>query len=541
MKRIITIVTLLTTLVTLLPLAAQPKLIFDNDGTELLLNTYWNGAPLTLHHLDSLTRMVAGTGVGIYSICSGSDVVCYPSRHCRLYGDDHDGRIPHGSNTALYNNMRTCYDNIMSIKAESGDFLRLSLQLARKYGMQPMIAFRMNDLHFADTAIACPVVWSEWWLRHPEYRIGDPSIGWHSAGAYDFACKAVRQRKVKIIAEQLHRYRNDIDWYMIDFMRFFCYFKRGEGRKHTADMTSMMRQIRKQIDRESSHRSREGRIRLAVRVAPSIKENIEQGIDLRQWIAEGLIDLVSVGIHTVVDPAQPIGKLRKELGKDLDIPLYASTDKVTYTETEPLSEGMMRGFCSAALDQGADGIYLFNYFFNDYNSGKYQLEPGGKVCRTAHPRMLSELGSRQSMEGRNKTYWLSDGKRQYGLRPNTPLPIHLKTGESQQANIYVGDHMDSIRPHRVTIFFRTRGKAKISITLNEQPMTAIPADCPTLYDRCRGLKSGEYQYAAIMPAEALKHGYNTIIFKADNTADAITIKRVELTLDYGDVETHGYF
>lgn len=78
MKRITSIATLLTVLVTVQPMVAQPKLIFDNDGTELLLNTYWNGDALTLEHLDSLTRMAAGTGVGIYSICSGSDNVCYP-------------------------------------------------------------------------------------------------------------------------------------------------------------------------------------------------------------------------------------------------------------------------------------------------------------------------------------------------------------------------------------------------------------------------------------------------------------------------------
>ncbi len=535
------IATLLSLFLVGLSAVAQPKLIFDNDGTELLLNTYWNRAPLSLEHLDSLTRMASGTDVGIYSICSGSDNVCYPSRYCRLYGDDHGGRIPHGSNTALYQNMRTCYDNMMRIKAQDGEFMRSSLQMARRHGMQPMIAFRMNDLHFADTAIACPVVWTKWWLQHPEYRIGDPSIGWHSAGAYNFAIEAVRRRKVKIIAEQLHRYRNEIDWYMIDFMRFFCYFKRGEGRKHAADMTSMMRQIRKHVERESHRRTQSGRIQLAVRVAPTLEENLEQGIDLRQWIAEGLVDLVSVGIHTVVDPAQPIAKLRSELGTELNIPLYASTDKITYTENEPLSEGMMRGFCSAALDQGANGIYLFNYFFNDYNSGNYQLEPGGQVCRIAHPRMLSELGNRQLMEGKNKTYWLSDGKRQYGLRPNTPLPIQLKGGESRPVNIYVGDHMDSIRPKEVIIFFRTRGKAHVNVALNGQSTTTMPAEYPALYDRCRNLKPGEHQYAAIVPAQALVHGNNTITLEAESGSSPITIRRVELTLNYGDVATHGYF
>lgn len=534
------IVTTIVATATWIAAAAQPNIIYDNDGTELLLNTYWNGAPLTLAHLDSLTSLAAGSQVGTYSICSGSDFVCYPSRYCRYYGDDR-GHIDHGGNTALYNNMRTCYDNLLRIEAEGGEFMRSSLQLARCHGMAAMIAYRMNDLHFADAETDCPVMWAEWWLKHPEYRIGDPSLGWHSAGAYDFAHRAVHNRKVSIIGEQLSRYRDDIDWYMLDFMRFFCYFKRGEGKRHTTEMTNMMRQIRRRVDRESARRKQPGRIKLAVRVAPSLAENLEKGIDLREWLNEGLIDLVSVGTHTLIDPAQPIARMRSELGEALNTPLYASTDMMTYTENEPVSEGMMRGFCSAALDQGADGIYLFNYFFNRYVSGHYQLERGGQVCRTAHPRMLHELGSRQMLEGRNKTYWISDGKRQYGLRPNTPLPLALKGGERRDVTIYVGDHMDSIRPREVIVFFRTRGEALLSLSLNGKPMTATRADYPVLYDRCRKLAEGEHQYAVTMPTDALRHGDNTITITAPAGSTSVTLKRVELTLNYGDVETHGYF
>lgn len=546
MKRIITTI---AAMATWMGVMAQPNIIFDNDGTELLLNTYWNGAPLKLAHLDSLTRLAADSYVSTYSICSGSDNVCYPSRYCRYYGDDRGGRIPHGGNTALYRNMRTCYDNLLRIEAEGGEFMRSSLQMARRHGMQAMIAFRMNDLHFADDEVDCPVVWSEWWLSHPQYRIDDPSLGWHSAGAYDFAHRAVRNRKVSIIAEQLCRYRDDIDWYMLDFMRFFCYFKRGEGPRHTAEMTDMIRQIRRRADRESARRKQPGRIRIAVRVAPSLAENLEKGIDLRQWLDEGLIDLVSVGTHTLIDPAQPIARMRRELGEALNVPFYASTDIVTYTENEPISEGMMRGFCSAALDQGADGIYLFNYFLNHYVSGHYQLEDGGQVCRIPHPRMLHELGSRQRLEGRNKTYWLSDGKRQYGLRPNTPLPLALKGGKRSDVTIYVGDHMDSIRPREVIVFFRTRGEAmtatrteaQLCVSLNGTPMTAIRTDYPTLYDRCRRLGKDEHQYAVTMPAEALRHGDNVISFTTTPESAPVTLQRVELTLNYGNVDSHGYF
>ena len=60
----------------LLAMGAQAQrrtLIFDNDGSELLLNTYWNEQPLTLWQLDSLVDIQRDTQVGTYAICAGSD------------------------------------------------------------------------------------------------------------------------------------------------------------------------------------------------------------------------------------------------------------------------------------------------------------------------------------------------------------------------------------------------------------------------------------------------------------------------------------
>ena len=89
----------------LLAMGAQAQrrtLIFDNDGSELLLNSYWNELPLTLWQLDSLVDIQRDTQVGTYAICAGSDFFYYRSQYGRLYGDDLDGQIAHGGNEALY-------------------------------------------------------------------------------------------------------------------------------------------------------------------------------------------------------------------------------------------------------------------------------------------------------------------------------------------------------------------------------------------------------------------------------------------------------
>lgn len=93
----------------LLAMGAQAQrrtLIFDNDGSELLLNTYWNEQPLTLWQLDSLVDIQRDTQVGTYAICAGSDFFYYRSQYGRLYGDDLDGQIAHGGNEALYRTLK---------------------------------------------------------------------------------------------------------------------------------------------------------------------------------------------------------------------------------------------------------------------------------------------------------------------------------------------------------------------------------------------------------------------------------------------------
>ena len=61
------------------------------------------------------------------------------------------------------------------------------------------------------------------------YWLNDTTQGYNSGGAFDFAIKEVRDRKLAIISEQLENYADIIDGYDLDFMRFIVYFKSGTG------------------------------------------------------------------------------------------------------------------------------------------------------------------------------------------------------------------------------------------------------------------------------------------------------------------------
>lgn len=516
------------------------RIIHNNDGSDILGNQWFKLRPLTVSDVDSCVDMVANTQVTTYMICSGSDFFYYRSKYGRILGDDMNGTLNCGNDTAQYNNIHRYYLNFLNLEKSGTDLITTTLNRAKAKGMEAFITYRMNDLHFNDTIYHCPIFYSDFWIHHPQYWVNDTIQGYHSAGAFDFAHKEVRAQKLAVISEQLDKY-DMIDGLDLDFMRFCVYFKPGEGAKNAMLMTQLVRDIRKKVNEVSARRHK--KILLSARVAPTLKDNMMKGLDVREWLKEGLLDFISIGIHWRGDPAMPVQTFRKELGKDIKIPFYCSIDDGVYKPRETYSHGMFRGMCSHILSQGADGIYLFNYYFGALNSiynGKLHLEKGGQVCRVMMPQLLHELGSLKTLEGRNKIYSLSDGAIQYQMKPNSPLPLRIDSYKKEVAAIYVGDDVKKIQPKEVILFFRTDQPIFCRIKINgKYPIQEMPS-YTKLYDRELGLERKDKEYAFIIPAGAIKHGYNKIEFcSTENTS--FVVKRIEMALKYGNVQTHGYF
>ncbi len=516
------------------------RIIHNNDGSDLLRNQWFKHRPLSIADLDSCVDMVANSQVTTYMMCSGSDFFYVDSRYGHVMGNDLNGTLDCGCDTAQYRDFLKYYRNHLNLKIAGTDLIKATLTRAKAKGMEAFITYRMNDLHFNDTTTRCPILYSEFWIKHPEYWLNDTTQGYNSGGALNFAIKEVRDRKLAIISEQLDRY-DMIDGYDLDFMRFIVYFKSGTGPQNAPLMTQLIRDIRKKADEVSKRRGK--KILLSARVAPTVEENMMKGLDIRTWLKEGLLDFISIGIHWRGDPAMPVAKFRKDLGNDLNIPFYCSIDDGGYKPREFWSQGMHRGMCSYILSQGADGIYLFNYYFGEYNSvydGKLHLEEGGQVCRVMMPQMLQELGSLETLKGRNKIYALSDGVIQYQIKQNTPLPLRIMNKERKSAAIYIGDQVEELYPEEAILFFRTSRPASLLLTINGKRVNQEKTSYTKLYDRERGLEGDQKEYAFLLPANILKHGYNQIEFKSLEE-EQVNVIRTEIALKYGNVETYGYF
>jgi len=515
------------------------RLIHNNDGTDALGNIWFSKRPLKVADINAYVDMVANSQVTTYMMCSGSDFMLYRSRYGRVLGDDLNGKLDCGRDTAACSNFKKYYRNFLNLEKEGTDLISASLNRARKDGMEAFITYRMNDLHFNDTTTHCPIVYTDFWYKHPEFWLNDATPGWNAPRALDFAHREVRDHKLAIISEQLDKY-NMIDGFDLDFMRFIVYFKTGEGRKNAPLMTQLVKDIRAKVNDVSVKRGR--KILLSVRVPPTVNACLDKGLDIQEWIRMGLIDFVTIGIHWLGDPSLPVAKFRSDLGK-IDIPLYASIDDGGYRPRENFSHGMFRGMASHILSQGADGIYLFNQYFSAYitqYNKQIHLEDGGYVCRVMMPQLLQEIGSLETLQHRNKIYCLCDSSGQYGINPVSPLPLNVGEKQTAEAKIYIGDDPKKTKPEEVILFFRLNKPSAYELVVNGVKISDEKPAYAHLYDKARGLQNMDRECAFILPVSCLKQGYNKISFTSKESG-SFSVKRMEVALKYGAMETHGYF
>jgi hypothetical protein len=499
----------------------------------------FNRRLLSVADVNAYVDAYANTQVTTFMMCSGSDYPYYRSKYGRVFGDDRNGTLNCGADTAMYRNLHEYYRNHLNLEKAGTDVIQAALRRAKEKKMETFISYRMNDLHFCDTTTRCPIEYTDFWLAHPQYWLNE-DIGWKSRGALNFSFKEVREQKLNMIKEQIDKYGELIEGYDLDFMRFPTYFKKDSGIVNAPLMTDLVKSVKAKIDELSAKQGK--KVLLSVRIPPDLDFCLRKGFDVKEWIRQGLVDFVTIGIF-FNGAVIPVDKFKVQLGQP-SVPLYASTENGGFSPRQPFSHGIYRAMASHILAQGADGIYLFNYFIAEYYStyqSKLFLKDGGYVCPVIMPELLHELGSLETLRKRNKIYCMDDGSSaEWGYKPDTKLPLKLSSGERATLKLYIGDNTRKDSPEESILFLRTASPASFELSVNGIKVEAQKPEYVRLFDRAQNLRKDETVYAFIIPASCLKKGDNEVGLRS-LTDGAFTIKRVELALNYGDVKIHGYF
>ncbi|MCX6993399.1 MAG: hypothetical protein NT011_09700 [Kiritimatiellaeota bacterium] len=367
-------------------MAHRPRrIIFNNDGDDIM----FSGESKTLveEFLKKRTTALLGSQV---------DTIFYSDAQSFGYFT-HRTKVGETFMTQKFPVDGQIRENATPDLIKSGiDPLQLMVEFCRKNNLEIFWSCRMNDTHDSYTAGYGPYFFPKLKKDHPEYLVGGkdeiPPYGpWSSV---DYTRPEVRDLAFKYFEEVCQNY--DVNGIELDYFRHAMFFNSvawgGQASPAELDMlTDMVRRIRKMTEVESIKKGKP--ILLSIRVPDSVEYCRAIGLDLEKWLAEGLVDMLTVTCYFQLNPWEYSVKLGHKHGVSVYAGLSESRVKAGMATGWPSdfqrnSNLSYRGRAMQAWQSGVDGIYMFNYF-----------DPNAPVWR--------ELGDKQELLVKNKVYFMS--------------------------------------------------------------------------------------------------------------------------------------
>lgn len=387
--------------------------------------------------------------------------------------------------------------------------LRMTVEFAHANGKEVFYTFRVNSLHDGFAS-------GTHWIEANTFKRDNPELMMDAAGgerkrfgwtAIDYEQSKTRETVLAFLEEVLQNY--DVDGLDIDFMRFPYLFKttyRGEPctPEQREVLTGFMRDIRQLSEREGLRRGRP--VLVNVRVADSVRFNLDHGIDVEAWLREDLADTVSLGgimhLQTYEDALGELRKYGKPLYASIENPVGAAEARGNDRGELPVSirktQEATRGRAMEAWGAGADGIYFLNYWF---------MKDNGPPAR--------QIGSAETLVGTDKDYFACWGLGEpFGL-PHGPYrsletlcpaaPRELEPGKPVEVTFPMFDDFEAARAKgkNATVTLRLQLKdapppSALTLALNGKPVDLAEA------------KTEDGWLAVPVPEATLRQGRNQL-------------------------------
>ena len=134
-------------------------------------------------------------------------------------------------------------------------------------------------------------------------------------------------------------------------------------------MTDLVRHVRRRMDEVGAARGK--RIELAVRVPPTLADSRRIGLDVERWIAEGLVDIVTVGVGFI--PFTMPVKEFVDAASGTGVPVYGCIGALR----PAVDLRVIRALASRFWEAGASGIYMYNFYTLSGEWRRPILNPSG--------------------------------------------------------------------------------------------------------------------------------------------------------------------
>ncbi len=429
--------------------ARKPRILFYHDGRHPLIYMY--EPPMRKEQFESAVDELLGTPVEALMFTMGDGrTVLHDTRVGELWGDHlRNSQWPH----LIF---RRAYQNAKGLIRAGQDPLRVVCDRARSRGMliYPVLLVQQGTGKRGEDTRA-----SEFRLNHRHLEIGagggvDSAFpGFHGL---DFKHEAVRRERFALIEETLQRYPVDGFELQLNYMPY--YFRPDEVEPGRRIMTEWIGRVYRAVKR-----SGEGR-ELVLRVPASLEQCESVGMDIREWLRQGIVDVLIPQGPGRFDPMLDLGPMVSAArGTDCRIHGYLPST----VDSDRLMESTLPVTRAAACnlwDQGVDGLYVAQWFSTwPYRSSFYER--------------LRELPHPDVMAPRDKHYFLQTTTGRYPNRRGRHLPAELEVGRPVSLEFRISDELPrwarTGRVHQVLLRIRMSNTTELDrlvFRLNGKPL-----------------------------------------------------------------------
>lgn len=440
--------------------------------------------PLTPEYMwDNMVGTYEGTPIdGFLWSIGGHDTYSYETEIGERFGEGYEN---------LDATQRASVDNLRGLVEKHGGPVTVISGLCRRAGIDFFPSVRMNEHYDMDESAP---QYSRLRRENPDYLIGrggdipGPTLEWGIRTGLDYAVPAVRSYMASIVVELVSRF--DVDGVELDYMRHPAFFRIEEAYPNRYLMTDFISYIRHQMDEIGDQKGRD--LDLIVRVPPTLRDCVRIGLDVETWIDEQLVDVVIAG-GGFIPFETPIDEF-VEAAEGKGVQIYGCLEALRPT----LDELTMRAIAARYLQQGAVGLYLFNFF---KMSQEWKRETLGRLIDV---EALPRLDKRYEFDKRGRLRPANQlGFSFQNAIPVTQLPTALEPtvlGPSTLMTMTIADDLEGARADgalgECTVGLRLENAGasdSIEVAVNGtrlDPSTARRSDdgwTRAVYDRSRDL------------------------------------------------------
>jgi len=496
-----------------------PYRIIYNDDT---VNIFNNQEKATLEHLDSWIDQVVDGGADLYLQCCCYHRVFHPSRvwetwweEYRVRGTIFGKKVEGGWINA---------DPFMQLADMGIDFLEYVMKRCRARGIASGVSLRMDDFHYRGPGLGKNTV-NERLSRFYQ----DPGMYLENTGrtgerwAFNYERPEVREHYLALIREVTHDY--DIDVLDLDFMRHPPFFDRQDMDRHCETMTGFFREI-KRICKDSGRN-----ISVLTRIPSTPANCLELGLDVAAWAREGLVNGIALALKGRSGWEAPADEFKSLTGSGVSV--YTCTERaetrIDPGEFDPEGETgnsagerkesgsrwnreSLKGFSAGQLANGADGIYLFNFFLGNL----------------PHINVLSEMKSLEQLRGEKKRYRMTTTLKNMETDLPMQVPVHVPARQARRFEMLLAAEKKGTPIEAHVILDRKVKPEEVWLQLNQTPLGHAsrveenPGDHK--FHAWAGVQDEISMAVFHIPVKAMEDGRNLFVFR--NEGESLSVLEI---------------